>query len=322
MANQYKFGDVTLPENWYDLGGTEKVAYFNQQGFTPSQLLGAGAGITQSDIDFFRQHMGYSVYDPVAAPAPTPAPPAPTEAPAPIPPAAPAQSVAFEREQPGLAIEAEPYYDPYAYQDNYSYQDLIADITPTPAPTAAPAAAPAPTAAPAAWEPLAAQIASQWQGYGINPDVQGINRANELAQILANYGISDLSKIGVKETPYEEMVNAVTGEGGQDSWSTVTRNRGQLTYGDQTFGRLGGFGSGGEREFSAPQEYLQQSDPGRYGLGYSAAGKGWTEFEVVKDASGKAFKCWLLLGIFLLRGYLLRWPLHSAQLALTLPRKR
>jgi hypothetical protein len=135
---------------------------------------------------------------------------------------------------------------------------------------------------------LAAQIASQWQGYGLNPEIRGINRANELAQILANYGITDLSKIGVKETPYEEMVNAVTGEGGQDSWSTVTRNRGQLTYGDQTFGRLGGFGSGGEREFSAPQEYLQQSDPGRYGLGYSAAGKGWTEFEVVKDASGKA----------------------------------
>jgi hypothetical protein len=146
----------------------------------------------------------------------------------------------------------------------------------------------APASEPIDWQPLAQQISQQWKSYGLNPEIKGINRANELAQILSNYGITDLSKIGITETPYEEMVNAVTGEGGQDSWSTVTRNRGQLTYGDQKFGRLGGFGSGGEREFSAPQEYLQQSDPGRYGLGYSAAGKGWTEFEVVKDASGKA----------------------------------
>ncbi len=139
-----------------------------------------------------------------------------------------------------------------------------------------------------AWAPLASQISQQWKQYGINPDIRGINRANELAQILANYGITDLSKIGIKETPYEELVNlGYGGENAVDDWQTVTRNRGQLTYGDQTFGRLGGFGSKGQQEFSAPQEYLQQSDPGRYGLGYSAAGKGWTEFEAVKDASGK-----------------------------------
>lgn len=149
-------------------------------------------------------------------------------------------------------------------------------------------AAPAPVPPPA-WEPLAAQIASQWQQYGINPEIRGINRANELAQILANYGITDLSKIGVKETPYEELVNlGYGGENAVDDWQNVTKTRGQLTYGDKTFGRLGGFGSKGQQEFSAPQEYLQQSDPGRYGLGYSAAGKGWTEFEVVRDASGKA----------------------------------
>ena len=139
-----------------------------------------------------------------------------------------------------------------------------------------------------AWAPLASQISQQWKQYGISPDIKGINRANELAQILANYGITDISKLGIKETPYEEQVNVSGGgEGVADVWETVKRNRGQLTYGDQTFGRLGGFGSGGEKEFSSPQEYLQQSDPGRYGLGYSAAGKGWVEYELATGPDGK-----------------------------------
>lgn len=140
----------------------------------------------------------------------------------------------------------------------------------------------------ASWEPLAAQILAQWEQFGISPNIKGINRANELAQILTNYGITDLSKLSLKETPYEEQVNlGYGGENAVDDWQTVTKTRGQLTYGDKTFGRLGGFGSGGEKEFAAPQEYLQAADPGRYGIGYSAAGKGWTEFEAVKDASGK-----------------------------------
>ena len=164
------------------------------------------------------------------------------------------------------------------YEDGLGYDDLLSIVG---GEAAAPAAAPA-------WEPLAQQISAQWQQYGIKPDIRGINRANELAQILTNYGITDLSKLGIKETPYEEQVNVgYGGENAVDDWQTVTKKRGQLTYGDQTFGRLGGFGSGGEKEFSDPQEYLQQSDPGRYGLGYSAAGKGWVEYELVPGPEGK-----------------------------------
>jgi len=152
------------------------------------------------------------------------------------------------------------------------------------------ASAPSPAPAPAAWEPLAQQIAQQWQEYGLNPEIQGINRANELAQILANYGITDISKLGLKQTPYEEMRGALTGggaEGGDYVEELYKGNRGQLTYGDQTFGRLGGFGSGGEKEFATPQEFLTEAGNGRYGLGYSAAGKGWTDYEVVIGKDGK-----------------------------------
>lgn len=137
------------------------------------------------------------------------------------------------------------------------------------------------------WEPLAQQISQQWQQYGINPDIKGINRANELAQILYNYGITDLSKLGIRQTPYEEMRGGWQGgDSGEYVEALQQGNRGQLTYGDQTFGRLGGFGSGGEKEFAAPQEFLTEAGNGRYGLGYSAAGKGWTDYEVVVKPDG------------------------------------
>jgi hypothetical protein len=146
---------------------------------------------------------------------------------------------------------------------------------------------PTPTPAPIDWQPLAQQITQRWQGRGINPEIKGINRANELAQILSNYGISDLSKIGIKQTPYEEMRGQnIGGESGEYIEELYKGNRGQLTYGDQTFGRLGGFGSKGGQEFAAPQEFLTEAGDGRYGLAYSAAGKGWTDYEVVVGPDG------------------------------------
>ena len=30
------------------------------------------------------------------------------------------------------------------------------------------------------WQPLAQQISQQWQSYGLDPEIKGINRANEL----------------------------------------------------------------------------------------------------------------------------------------------
>jgi hypothetical protein len=171
-------------------------------------------------------------------------------------------------------------------------QDVVAPppvAAPAPAPVAAPAPVIPPPAAPAPinWQPLAQQISEQWQGFGINPEIKGINRANELAQILSNYGISDLSKIGVKQTPYEEMRGQnIGGDSGEYIEELYKGNRGQLTYGDQTFGRLGGFGSSGGQEFAAPQEFLTEAGDGRYNLAYSAAGKGWTDYDVVLKQDG------------------------------------
>lgn len=349
-----------LPEDWAARGAEQKVQFFNEKNWTPEQLLGAGAGITQADIDWMLQHGYAGKYD-----APT--------------------GIA------GLAPAAPVDY--FQAQPDYTYQDLIADTTAAPAaplptpqematkigkvlPTewgvaggaydeaqekgryfqqqgitsqqlrdagadpgeiawlesqgylgATPQAAATTTTAVADGLPdfsnmvnpftgetlgsmdvaaatkqieedaarekavsdLTTQIASQWQQYGINSDIQGINRANELAQILFNYGITDLSKLGIKQTPYEEMRGGFTGsspESGDYVEELYKGNRGQLTYGDQTFGRLGGFGSGGEKEFAAPQEFLTEAGNGRYGLGYSAAGKGWTDYEVVVRPDG------------------------------------
>ena len=114
-------------------------------------------------------------------------------------------------------------------EDGASYDDLVGIVGGAPAP--APVAAPAPPA-PSPWEPLAQQISQQWQGYGINPEIKGINRANELAQILSNYGISDLSKLGLKQTPYEEMRGGWQGgDAGEYIESLYKGNRCQLTYG-------------------------------------------------------------------------------------------
>lgn len=139
-------------------------------------------------------------------------------------------------------------------------------------------AAPAPT--PPTWQPLSRALTEQWQRFGIDPTISGINRADELAQILSNYGISDLSKLGLKETPYQ-----VT-EGLNDEYGTTyiaDRVGKQLTYGDKAFGYLGGIGSKGQQEFGSGayglEEYMQ--DPNL--LAWSAAGKGNVSYRTVQD---------------------------------------
>jgi hypothetical protein len=196
--------------------------------------------------------------------------------------------MAFRNNSNIRSLATEQQYEDRGVDDWGFIQD-VATPAPAPMPVAAPAPViPSPAApAPINWQPLAQQISEQWQGFGINPEIKGINRANELAQILSNYGISDLSKIGIKQTPYEEMRGQnIGGESGEYIEELYKGNRGQLTYGDQTFGRLGGFGSKGGQEFAAPQEYLTKAGDGRYNLAYSAAGKGWTDYDVVVRPDG------------------------------------
>ena len=61
---------VVLPTDWGVQGGkyddpTEKIKYFNQNNITPDQLLNAGQGVTQGDIDWMLQN-GYSGNTPAA----------------------------------------------------------------------------------------------------------------------------------------------------------------------------------------------------------------------------------------------------------------
>lgn len=58
-VNQFTYGDVTLPSDWYGKTAGQKVQFFNEQNLTPEQLLGAGAGLTQADIDWMRTQ-GYT----------------------------------------------------------------------------------------------------------------------------------------------------------------------------------------------------------------------------------------------------------------------
>jgi len=62
------------PTGWGGFTGEEKIQYFNQHGITPEQLAPYA---TPEEIQYFYDHMGYTVGKPTTAPAPTvaPAPP-------------------------------------------------------------------------------------------------------------------------------------------------------------------------------------------------------------------------------------------------------
>jgi len=64
----------SAPTGWGGFTGDEKIRYFNQQGITPEQLAPYA---TPEEIQYFYDHMGYTVGKPAAAPSPSPAPAAP-----------------------------------------------------------------------------------------------------------------------------------------------------------------------------------------------------------------------------------------------------
>lgn len=54
----------SLPSGWSGYGAEQKIDWFNQNKVTPEQLLGAGAGVTQSDIDWMKGHGYLGSYEP------------------------------------------------------------------------------------------------------------------------------------------------------------------------------------------------------------------------------------------------------------------
>lgn len=150
------------------------------------------------------------------------------------------------------------------------------------APAAAPAAVPA-------WQPVSQALTQQWQRFGIDPTMAGINRADELAQILTNYGITDLSRLGLKDKSYMQTHTygggGGEGDGGQPVEHQIEALGKQLTYGDKAFGYLGGFGSKGQEEFGQEDLLRENNDL----VGWSAAGKGNVSYRAVQGSDGQVY---------------------------------
>lgn len=147
---------------------------------------------------------------------------------------------------------------------------------------------------------LAAQIRAQYGGSGTgsgNWDDAGYDRAMELAQLLAKQGITNLSDLALKTTPYDEAslqaLNA--GRGGFDSNGNRTvpdltldeanaaGGRQQLQIGDKSVGFLGDYNNDGSYGSNA-SDFLQGKGDESL-LGWSARGDGNTSYRVVTDPS-------------------------------------
>ena len=160
------FAGRTLPDNWDNLPGAQKINFFNQYDITPEQIKAADPNTTDADIQSWRTYMGYTAGAP-AAPAP-----APTAAPAPavslpdwaINPSNPdfvgptpqaVETLPWQPPAPASAPDLyglDTYYTPPTYQPpapapapapERTLQELAQDYGP-PAPPPAPAPAPAP----------------------------------------------------------------------------------------------------------------------------------------------------------------------------------
>jgi hypothetical protein len=57
----------SLPSGWGGYGAEQKIDWYNQNKVTPDQLLGAGAGVTQQDIDWMKEHGYVGSYESPAA---------------------------------------------------------------------------------------------------------------------------------------------------------------------------------------------------------------------------------------------------------------
>jgi len=131
---------------------------------------------------------------------------------------------------------------------------------------------------------LEQQIREQWGQYG-NWDVAGVNRAKELADLLALHGVTSLGDISLKttETPWSDPGGWAqdTGVSGGMIWRDPTsgvHTSNQFTIGDKTLGFLGDYNLDSTYGSKAEQ-YLQ----GDNRVGWSARGEGNVSYNLKQD---------------------------------------
>lgn len=150
------------------------------------------------------------------------------------------------------------------------------------APVGIATALPASQAAPD-YSGLSKQISDYWKALKIDPTMKGINRADELARLLQAQGITefDPTKFGLKETKIMDPEYTQEGEAGSVTIPAAERILKQLTYGDKTFGVLGGYGSKGEFD-PRTEEFIRANNA----LATSYAGEGQVQYVPVQDKQG------------------------------------
>lgn len=140
---------------------------------------------------------------------------------------------------------------------------------------------------------LSRQLSGFWGQNKIDPNIRGINRADELAGILSHFGITDLGQLSLKSTQTEmpgEWVTGYQNDNEIQQWvDPYTKTNYQLAYGDKTFGDLGGVDSKGRPLYltTPAQQHLQDLGNNTYRIAGSAAGKGVVDYIAKFTPEGK-----------------------------------
>lgn len=130
-----------------------------------------------------------------------------------------------------------------------------------------------------------ASLADQLRAMPGNWYQGGIDRAAELAQLLAAKGITSLDGLNLKQVA-NPLMNSYTGGDGDGAYSDPAQMT-QLFQGDQPLGFLGNVGGSGPTGSNANPGMMENQPDGSYGVGWSPAGHGSVTYRAVQGPDGK-----------------------------------
>lgn len=133
-----------------------------------------------------------------------------------------------------------------------------------------------------AWYDLSNQLRSMWSG---DWNISGIDRADELAQMLYGNGVTDWSKVGMRTTQGTVSELAPVWEQPSEDaplYKDVTRDVNVWTYdGQDRIGLLTADGAG-----KTYGDYLRSNEKGDYEFASSMKGDGNVSYQLVQKADG------------------------------------